>query len=190
MFIKKNVIYTSLLVGLCTIGGAALYHSYAQVQQQEYCIYEFNDDERDISDVEKNFQDNFYWLTTRETYDVRAMLLRRTSDFTDPKYNNNMSIFIMRDQVTDACIGFVTFFRLSFYKGQVLFLSINSNFRGKGYGQRLIEYALGKMKEMGMVKATLFTRLDNSSARRLYERIGFKESSRVGNVGLYYDIYL
>ncbi len=33
-------------------------------------------------------------------------------------------------------------------------------------------------------------RLDNKPARKLYERMGFKESSRVEDVGLYYDIYL
>lgn len=179
-----------LLVAVTGVGAAAVYWYQTTTDQQDYYIYEFNDDERDIRDVEKTFQDDFYWLTTRDSYDVRAMLTRRSSEFTDPSVNNNMFIYIMRDKATDGFIGFVTFFRLSFYKGQILFVSVNNAFKGKGYGQKLTQYALDKMKEMGMVKATLFTRLDNTRARKLYERIGFKESSRAGTVGLYYDIYL
>lgn len=183
---KKGV----LMVAVVGIGAIVAYQYRPCQQSQDYYVYEFNDDERDIRDVEQTFQDDFYWLTTRDSYDVRAMLTRRTSEFADPAVNNNMSIYIMRDKATDLFIGFVTFFRLSFYKGQILFVSVNKAFQGKGYGQKLTEFALDKMKKMGMLKATLFTRLDNTKARKLYERVGFKESSRAGDVGLYYDIYL
>jgi ribosomal protein S18 acetylase RimI-like enzyme len=172
------------------IGSIITYQYIPCQQKQDYYVYEFNDDERDIRDVEQTFKDDFYWLTTRDSYDVRAMLTRRTSEFCDPAINNNMSIYIMRDKATDAFVGFVTFFRLSFYKGQILFVSVNKAFQGKGYGQKLTEFALERMKKMGMIKATLFTRLNNTKARKLYERVGFKESSRAGDIGLYYDIYL
>ncbi len=186
--LKKGVLALSII----TIAGAAGvgYWYTAQSAPQDYYIYEFNDDERDIRDVEKLFEKDFYWLTTRDSYDVRAMLTRRTSEFTNPNVNNNMWIYLMRDKATDKLIGFGTFFKLSFYKGQILFVSIDESFRGKRYGQKVAQFMLDKMKEMGMVKAALFTRLDNKAARRLYERMGFKESSRVDNVGLYYDIYL
>lgn len=180
----------ALLVAMVGISAIVVYQYWPYQKQEGYYVYEFNDDERDIRDVEKTFQDDFYWLTTRDSYDVRAMLTRRTSEYSDPAVNDNMSIYIMRDVLTDAFIGFVTFFRLSFYKGQILFVSVNKAFQGKGYGQKLTEFALDQMKKMGMLKATLFTRLDNTKARKLYERVGFKESSRAGNVGLYYDIYL
>lgn len=190
---NKNIIATSVLcTGLIITGGLAYFYlpSYTCVAKQEYYIYAFNDDERDIQDIQSTFMDDFYWLTTRDSYDVRAMLTRRTSDFTDPTLNNNMNIYVMRDKATDGLIGFVTFFSLSFYKGQVLFLSVNKAFRGKGYGRALVSYALEQMKHKGMIKATLFTRLDNKPARALYESLGFKETSRVSNVGLYYDLYL
>ncbi len=191
MYSVKNWFKNSaLLVAMIGISAIVAYQYWPYQKHEGYYVYEFNDDERDIRDIEKTFQDDFYWLTTRDSYDVRAMLTRRTSEYSDPAVNNNMSIYIMRDRLTDAFIGFVTFFRLSFYKGQILFVSVNKAFQGKGYGQKLTEFALDQMKKMGMLKATLFTRLDNTKARKLYERVGFKESSRAGNVGLYYDIYL
>lgn len=191
MYNAKNWFKKGALIMVMVGVGSIITYQYRPCQQEQgYYVYEFNDDERDIRDVEKTFQDDFYWLTTRDSYDVRAMLTRRTSEFTDPAVNNNMSIYIMRDRLTDAFIGFVTFFRLSFYKGQILFVSVNKAFQGRGYGQKLTEFALDQMKKMGMIKATLFTRLNNTKARKLYERVGFKESSRVNDVGLYYDIYL
>lgn len=191
MFNAKNWFKRGALIVVIVGIGSIITYQYPPVQQkQDYYIYEFKDDERDIRDVEQTFQDDFYWLTTRDSYDVRAMLTRRTSEFSDPSVNNNMFIYIMRDTATEDFIGFVTFYRLSFYKGQILFVSVNKAFQGKGYGRKLVEFALDKMKKMGMIKATLFTRLDNTKARTLYERIGFKESSRASNVGLYYDIYL
>ncbi len=187
-WLKKGALVVSV-VTLAGISGVGYWYT-TQSATQDYSIYEFNDDERDIRDVEKLFEKDFYWLTTRDSYDVRAMLTRRTSEFTNPNVNNNMFIYIMRDKATDKLIGFVTFFKLSFYKGQMLFVSVDEAFRGKRYGQKLTQFVLDKMKEMGMVKATLFVRIDNKPARKLYERMGFKESSRVENVGMYYDIYL
>lgn len=174
------------------VGGIIAYtlNHHASCTNDDFYIYTFNDDERDIQDIEATFQDDFYWLTTRDTYDVRAMLKHRTSEFTDPSLYNNMFIYIMRQRVTNAFIGFMSFFKVSFYKGQILFVSVNKAFRGKGYGQKLTEYALEQMKNMGMIKATLFTRTDNKAARKLYERMGFKIASFVGNFGLYYDKHL
>ncbi len=185
---KKGVLIASVIT-LAGVVGVGYWYA-TQSALQDYYVYEFNDDERDIRDVEKLFQKDFYWLTTRDSYDVRAMLTRRTSEFSNPNISNDMWIYIMRDKAADKLIGFFTFFKVSFYKGQILFVSVDEAFRGKRYGQKMTQVMLDKMKEMGMVKATLFTRLDNKPARRLYERMGFKESSRAGDVGLYYDIYL
>ena len=188
-WLNKGALIASVIT-LAGVSGVGYWYA-TKSAPQDYYIYEFNDDERDIREVEKLFEHDFYWLTTRDSYDVRAMLTRRTSEFTNPNMNNNMWIYIMRDKVADKLIGFVTFFKLSFYKGQILFVSVDEAFRGKRYGQKLAQFVLDKMKEMGMVKATLFVRLDNKPARKLYERMGFKESSRrVEDVGLYYDIYL
>ncbi len=188
-WLNKGALIASVIT-LAGVSGVGYWYA-TKSALQDYYIYEFNDDERDIREVEKLFEHDFYWLTTRDSYDVRAMLTRRTSEFTNPNMNNNMWIYIMRDKVADKLIGFVTFFKLSFYKGQILFVSVDEAFRGKRYGQKLAQFVLDKMKEMGMVKATLFVRLDNKPARKLYERMGFKESSRrVEDVGLYYDIYL
>lgn len=187
-WLKKGALIASVatLVGVAGVG----YWYATQSAPQDYYIYEFNDDERDIRDVEKLFEKDFYWLTTRDSYDVRAMLARRTSEFTNPNVNNDLFIYIMRDKATDKLIGFFTFFKLSFYKGQILFVSVDEVFRGKRYGQKMTQFMLDKMKEMGIVKATLFTRLDNKPARKLYERMGFWERLIVGDVGLYYDIYV
>lgn len=195
MYHQNNMLKKSVLVVSAVIVGGIIAYAYrpnptALHAQDNFYIYAFNDDERDIKDIEETFQDDFYWLTTRDTYDVRAMLKYRTSEFSDPSLYNNMFIYVMRQKATDVFIGFMSFFKASFYKGQILFVSVNKAFRGKGYGQKLTEYALQQMKNMGMIKATLFTRTDNKAARRLYERMGFKLASFVGNFGVYYDMYL
>src|SRR5690349_12970914 len=131
----KKGLFIGALIG-AGVGSVALYwHNTHQVDEKDYYVYEFNDSERDIKDIDATFQDDLYWLSTRKNYDVASMLLRRSSNYADPTLNNDMFIYVMRDKATDAYIGFTSFFRLSFYKGQILFVSVNKAFRGKKYGQ-------------------------------------------------------
>ncbi len=50
--------------------------------------------------------------------------------------------------------------------------------RGKGFAQKLMQYAIDDMRRLGAKKITLITRTSNTSAQKLYNRIGFKEIYR------------
>jgi GNAT superfamily N-acetyltransferase len=52
---------------------------------------------------------------------------------------------------------------------------VKENFRGKGYGKEIVETILAKSKETGIKKAYLAVVDNNTIAKNLYERLGFKE---------------
>ena len=53
-------------------------------------------------------------------------------------------------------------------------VSVSMNHQGKGIGRKLIEAMINHAKEKGFDKVGLLVDLENPSAKKLYERIGFK----------------
>lgn len=53
-------------------------------------------------------------------------------------------------------------------------VSVSINHQGKGIGRKLIEAMIQHAKEKGFDKVGLLVNLENPSAKKLYERIGFK----------------
>ncbi len=56
------------------------------------------------------------------------------------------------------------------------FIAVDSEQRGKGIGNRLLSYAEGMASQGGYTKMALEVVSSNPDAKRLYEKIGFKES--------------
>ena len=56
-------------------------------------------------------------------------------------------------------------------------MGIHSDYRHQGLGTRLIEATLSHALRMGIYRVTLEARSDNTSAIRLYERVGFKHEA-------------
>ena len=61
-------------------------------------------------------------------------------------------------------------------KGEFYFdtISVSPQHQGKGIGKKLIESMLNLAKEKGFEKAGLLVDVENPSAKKLYERIGFQ----------------
>jgi ribosomal protein S18 acetylase RimI-like enzyme len=150
----------------------------AQEQELPFTRYLFNDDERDIQDVEKLFADpkNGYLLHTRPagTYNVRAMMSNRMSHYEDPSTYGDLTIMIARDTKTGDLIGFTAHHKVTFYKSKLLFLAVDEAQRGKGYGKKLAQAAIADMKREGALRVILDVREENKPARTLYESLGFK----------------
>ena len=157
--------------------------------EKPYVLYEFKGDERDIKDVEGMFKRDLYWLTTRDYYDVRGMMTRKTSEFDESSKDGDLTIYIMRDKATDKFIGFTAYLRLSFYKGKILFIGVEPEFRGKRYAGELVKFDFEQFKKMDMIKGMLTTRVENAAARKAYEREGFKEYM-IHDGFVYYEKYV
>ena len=62
----------------------------------------------------------------------------------------------------------------------MLFVAVDNNFRGKKYGEALVNHALKAMIDRGAKQIQLNTRIDNLPARSLYKKMGFTETVRQG----------
>jgi len=64
--------------------------------------------------------------------------------------------------------------------GKVAFLEdmiIKPEYRGKGYGKQLVDYAIAHAKKVTCKRITLLTDTDNDAAQHFYKRLGFHDSS-------------
>ena len=84
-------------------------------------------------------------------------------------------------------VGVVTYYMMSQVLGRILFLIVDKDFRGKRYGEKLLNYAFDELKKRGATSVKLFVRSENASARKLYERVGFVEAEpEPDSLGLWY----
>jgi ribosomal protein S18 acetylase RimI-like enzyme len=56
-------------------------------------------------------------------------------------------------------------------------LSVSPRCQGKGYGRKLIEEGCDRARKGGHLRVALLVELDNTAAKRLYERLGFRTDS-------------
>jgi ribosomal-protein-alanine N-acetyltransferase len=55
-------------------------------------------------------------------------------------------------------------------------IAVHPEFRGKGYGKRLLQYVMERARRLGALKMTLEVRVSNHVAQSLYEKMGFVRS--------------
>jgi ribosomal protein S18 acetylase RimI-like enzyme len=86
-------------------------------------------------------------------------------------------VFVAEDE--GVVIGYITT-RLDPFTGigRIPNLAVDPGFRGRGVGSRLIEHALGWMREQGMALAKIETLVQNERGQVLYPRFGFREVAR------------
>jgi ribosomal protein S18 acetylase RimI-like enzyme len=177
--IKK--IGLGLGIGAALAGGIWYYAA----PRASYTIADYNP-ATDKAPILAIFDKDWYWLVAspREEYSVEFMLDYRAPD-PNPLYLGAMRIKVLREG--NAFVGFVAYYIERVGVGKVLFLAVNDEFRGKRYGQKLLEYAIGDFASMGIKKVVLVTRIANTMSRPLYERIGFYEVRRDDEGFIYYE---
>jgi len=57
---------------------------------------------------------------------------------------------------------------------RILSIGVKKRFRGRGFGQKILNYALENLRMLGSEKVRLEVRPWNSSARHVYEKAGFE----------------
>lgn len=61
-------------------------------------------------------------------------------------------------------------------------IATDSNFRGKGFAERLLKGSIEEMKVNGISSVLLYVNIDNLPAIKLYEKIGFRVIKQVENI--------
>lgn len=158
------------LIGLIGVGSWYLYQQSQPAEQ----ILDF-DDARDTQDIVNIFNRDMYWLTASEDFSPEFMLKYRAPT-QDVRYLGRLHIKVLCNK--EGLIGFVAYYMKSATEGFLLFLAVNPPFRGKGYAERLLNYAFNELKGMGASIVRILTRTDNIPAQKLYTRINFTETSR------------
>lgn len=73
----------------------------------------------------------------------------------------------------ESIIGFVTLNEKSDNLVDIGLVAVSDGYRGKGIGKKLLHYALKKSYELGYKEIQVVTQLNNISAMKLYESVGF-----------------
>jgi ribosomal protein S18 acetylase RimI-like enzyme len=163
-----KIVTTATIIGLLSIGSWYLYH----ISKPQEQILDF-DDLRDTKDILTIFKRDWYWLVASENYSPEFMLKYRASDFSSM---GQLNIKVLRNQ--DKLIGFVAYYLKTPTEGFLLFLDVNPPFRGKGYSEQLLQYAVNELKKLGATTIHLVTRTNNFHAINLYQHTNFTETSR------------
>jgi ribosomal protein S18 acetylase RimI-like enzyme len=65
------------------------------------------------------------------------------------------------------------------HRGWIYLLGVDPEFRHQGYGRRIVEEAVQRLRDMGCPKINLQVRGDNHDAVAYYKRTGFTEEDRI-----------
>lgn len=129
--------------------------------------------------VESVFKDNFSLLTVNPDHDFEVMLQKRSPNRHEAKYFGKMDTVIMyQDQMP---VGFISYYMKQSFKGHILFLAVDKQFRRQGYAHKLIQFALDQLKKQGAQVVNICTYDFNTAAQKLYtEQFGFIKENQEG----------
>ncbi len=167
---KKLITVAAVLIALSM--GASLFYYYAPqptfVQAGPISDYV---DARDRQEILNMFETDHHWLVSSEDYDPEFTLDNRAPNKRESRYFGQLKIKVLREN--DQFVAFVAYYMKNFFLGQLLFIAVKPEFRGKGYAQKLMRFALDDMKKMGASMVALVTRTTNLSAQGVYKKMGF-----------------
>lgn len=121
------------------------------------------------------FKDNWYWLVPENTNFSMERFLTKSVHYSPSAPSDRDISKIMVYCYEGKLIGFVAYDKESFYKGRIRFIVIDKKYRGQGYSEKLMDFAMRDLKNMGSTIVHLLTRTDNQAAQKFYERIGFNK---------------
>lgn len=170
---KNRVIRISItvfLIAMCCFG----VWLYSGAYQQD-SLSDFNQ-KRDLKQMVELFEKNRSFLTYQKYSDPAFLFINKTPSYRDPRFMGSMKIKVIRDGKN--LIGYTTYYTDEEGRGKILFVVVDELYRGRRYAQQLVQVALKDFKKWGLKYAYLVTRVDNFSAQKAYERVGFFETDR------------
>lgn len=124
--------------------------------------------------IKRQFKENWYWLISSPEYDVDHMLDTHSPNNYEPQYYGKMNILVICQE--GEPVGFGSYYMRTAVQGEILFIEVDKQFRGKGIAQKLVGCIEEKLKLAGAKTVKLCTRVENEIARRLYQRLGYQET--------------
>lgn len=128
------------------------------------------DAEKDF--IRQQFKDNWIHLITSPDYDIEYFLNERGIYPFQPEYKGKMQIKILYKERNP--VGFCAYYMRTPTEGAVLFINVDKDQRGKRYGEELVRYATQDLKRLGAHFIRFSTRDTNTSAQKLYDRLGYE----------------
>lgn len=101
------------------------------------------------------------------------------------KFRNVFYVIKSQDQVIGYCIYYLkpAFSSRGFEKKSVIYsIAIDSKFRNKGFGRKLLEESIMEMKLNRVLSVYLYVNVNNTPAIKLYEKTGFSIVKEVENI--------
>jgi ribosomal protein S18 acetylase RimI-like enzyme len=164
---QRKWLFFSLFLGLASLFGFTYYTLISKANVSAY------DAKTDKSFILRLLRENWYWLTTDTVTTYTDEELEQRYIKRSPVVGFPLEIGVCRDR--GVPVGFVTYYKQSFYKGILYLLAVDTVSRGHGYGELLMEYALNNLRKQGCWVVQLITRTSNTNAQQLYNKTGFKE---------------
>ena len=182
----RKIIKILAIVFVLSVAGGLLYYYFpvAQTTITSEKIQDFNE-KRDTQEILDIFKEDRYWLVSSPDYSPEHMLKTRSPNKDDARYFGKLTIKVLRE--ADKFVGFVAYYMKNFFIGTVLFLDVKPEFRGKGYAQQLMRYAIDALKKQGASIITLVTRSENYSAQAVYKKMGFTKTHEEDGF-VYFDL--
>lgn len=85
----------------------------------------------------------------------------------DEIYNEDNSYYVYAD---DKLIGLIVIF---IHRGMIASIAVDPKHRNRGYGKKIMHFALNKLKENGWGRIYLRVHANNKAALKMYESMGF-----------------
>lgn len=60
------------------------------------------------------------------------------------------------------------------HRGWIYYLAVEPDFRGRGWGRRLVEHLSARLRELGCMKLNIMVRSSNPEVIEFYQRLDFK----------------
>lgn len=159
-------------IGLALLAVAGLGYWYTHLNQacNGMALYS---PARDKARLLTLFKDNWYWLVPEGSSFSAERFLDTGSKKARGESEDDSKIFVYC--ADNKAVGFVSYYKENFYRGRLRFIAIDKDYRGRGYSEKLMDFALQDMHKMGLRLVQLVTRTNNEPAKKLYERLNFHE---------------
>lgn len=185
MLNRIRVRHIALMVMLAVVSGLAIFfYSSDQDRGGDYVMRPY-DEAKDFQPLVKLMKDNLFWISETHDFQPEKMLALRAPNY-DPRLAGTVKVEVIETDQKTA--GFIAYYKKSPEHGYIWLLGVDSTFRGRGFGERLVKKALDDFKAQHVSYVTLATRIINKPALSLYYKFGFKEISREEDRGMIFLI--